>query len=94
MMLFHVLQIEKKKFGPFGRIYAKQPGINFKMTSQQEKSLMSKILVRSAFKGSSCGVASRKTDTTQFKQIFPAIFADAVSEKKLGSKIETTKIPF
>jgi len=64
------------------------------MKKQQGESLMSKIIVRSAFKGSSCGVVSRKVDTTQFKQIFPAIFADAISQQKLGSKIETTKIPF
>lgn len=64
------------------------------MTSQQGESLMSKITVRSAFKGGSCGVVSRKTESPQFKQVFPAIFAEAVTEKKLSPKFETTKIPF
>ena len=53
------------------------------------------FLVRSAFKGSSCGVAARRPEPGQFKQVLPGIFKDAVSEQKLSSsKIDTNQIPF
>ena len=68
---------------------------SFGAESREER--MQSIIVRSSFRGSSCGVQARKPEqnrTAQFTQIFPTIFSEAVSEKKLATKVVAINIPF
>lgn len=96
-MQYHISLAEKKKFGPFGLISVKLAGFNKLMTiNHNGENSMTKVLVRSAFKGATnSAVPSRKLDQEKLRQIFPAVFAEAVTDKKLKASTQNaTNITF